>query len=175
MAILHIHAKNTGSSAKSTIVVDLPEEVSPGAITYKTSIINFVSDQDFHTDDDSVTGDKDNIPSNLLGCVYANVGNWIGGHSVNSNIGSGKLPIGVLLTDNVFVKSTTDAGFIRSANTITNYNIDLEVEAIPHRFPISVVANDGSTPINFTGSTRVLGEIESLDLFFEYNKDTEFH
>jgi hypothetical protein len=38
-----------------------------------------------------------------------------------------------------------------------------------------VVANDGSTPINFTGSTRVLGEIESLDLFFEYNKDTEFH
>ena len=176
MAILHIHARDgVSNSGSKSIVIDIPEEISPGTITYKTSIINFVSDQDFHNNDDSVTGDKDNIPENVIGTVYAKVGAWIGGHSVNSNIGSGKIPIGVEIKDNVFVKSTTDAGFIRSANTTTNYDLDLEVEHIPHSFDLSVQANDGSTTLTFSGATPVLGQIESLDLFFEYNKDSEFH
>jgi len=182
MTILHLHLSNSGSSDVDNIQVDLPEEIHPTTLTYKTSIVNFYDDADFHSDANADSDNIDQLPDNLVGSIYLLLGdggqNFIPANAINCNVGSGRLPVATCYKNSIYSHSTSDSGFVKDLNTVANYDLTFDVEKIPHSFKVVPIANDGTTRLQFGGSTNStypFGKIKSIDLFFDYIKDEEKH
>ena len=181
MTLLHIHLSNPGNTNVGSLQVNLPNEIHPTTLTYKTSVINFFTDIDYGSDQNGDSVNVDSIADTNSGSIYLLMGdggqNWIPANAVNSNIGSGRLPVATCFNNHSAVNSTNA---VADLNTIANYDIDFSVEKIPHSFRVVPLANDGKTRIEFGGLTNAsnnypFGKIKSIDLFFNYIKDEEKH
>jgi len=172
MPVLHIHARNETSTATNKIDINIPSAIHSKNLIYKSSNINFFEDINPASSDGGLatnSANHDALPNNIYGCVYAKVP-WIGGNSINSNVGTGKIPIAV----NHSTYSAGSAVLLQTASTYANYDMTFRCEDMHNKFTLELFTNDSFTPLLFADSGLAktnIGNVRTVDLFFEYDLD----